>query len=133
MSFEFWLRSGAGLMFLAVSLGAFAAHALKARLTPDLLAIFETGARYNVYHALALIAVGLIASRWPGRAVNAAGWCFLIGTLIFSGSLYALALTGERRLGAITPIGGLLFLAGWLCLLFGGYRTTDAVRGIFNL
>jgi uncharacterized membrane protein YgdD (TMEM256/DUF423 family) len=129
----FWVRAGAGSMFLAVSLGAFAAHALKAKLTPELLAVFETGARYQVYHALALVLVGLLAARWPGRGVNAAGWCFVAGTLLFSGSLYALALTGERRLGAVTPIGGLLFLAGWLCLLFGGYRAADAVRGFFNL
>jgi uncharacterized membrane protein YgdD (TMEM256/DUF423 family) len=130
---EFWLRCGAGLMFLAVSLGAFAAHGLKSKLTPDMMAIFETGVRYHVYHALALLAVGLISARWPGRGVNAAGWCFVAGVLIFSGSLYALALSGERKLGAITPIGGVLFLAGWLCLLFGGYRTADAVRGLFNL
>jgi uncharacterized membrane protein YgdD (TMEM256/DUF423 family) len=119
---EFWIRAGAGLMFLAVSLGAFAAHALKARLTPEMLAIFETGVRYQVYHALGLFAVAFLASRWPGRGVNAAGWCFVAGTLVFSGSLYALVLTGVRRWGAVTPIGGVLFLAGWLCLLLAKYR-----------
>jgi uncharacterized membrane protein YgdD (TMEM256/DUF423 family) len=119
---EFWIRAGAGLMFLAVSLGAFAAHALKSRLPAELMTVFETGVRYHVYHALALLAVGAIAARWPGRGVNAAGWCFVAGTLIFSGSLYALALTGERRWGAVTPAGGVLFLAGWLCAFFGNYR-----------
>jgi uncharacterized membrane protein YgdD (TMEM256/DUF423 family) len=108
MSPEFWIRVGAALMFLAVSLGAFAAHGLKARLTPDMMAVFETGVRYHVYHALALIALG--AARGPDRA----GWCFVAGIAVFSGSLYLLALTGERKLGMITPIGGLLFLAGWL-------------------
>ena len=108
MSPEFWISSGAVGMFLAVALGAFAAHGLKARLSPEMLTIWETGVRYHVYHALALLALG--ASRGPDRA----GWCFLGGIVIFSGSLYLLALTGERRLGAITPIGGLLFLAGWL-------------------
>lgn len=108
MSPEFWTSAGAVGMFLAVALGAFAAHGLKARLSPDMLTIWETGVRYQVYHALALLLLG--ASRGPDRA----GWCFLGGIVIFSGSLYLLALTGEKRLGAITPIGGLLFLAGWL-------------------
>ena len=118
MTPEFWIRAGAGLMFLAVALGAFAAHGLKARLTPDLLAVWETAVRYHVYHALALLAVAFAADRWPSRAVSNAGWCFLGGIVVFSGSLYLLALTGERRLGAVTPVGGLLFLAGWALLLF---------------
>lgn len=106
------VRLGAGLMFLAVGLGAFGAHALKARLSPDMLAIFETGVRYQVYHALALL---LLASlRGPSKAV----WCFTAGIALFSGSLYLLALTGVRKWGAVTPIGGVLFLAGWLILLF---------------
>ena len=108
MSPEFWIQCGAGLMFLAVALGAFAAHGLKARLSPEMLTIWETGVRYHVYHALALLALG--ASRGPDKA----GWCFLAGIVVFSGSLYVLALTGEKRLGMITPIGGLLFLSGWL-------------------
>jgi uncharacterized membrane protein YgdD (TMEM256/DUF423 family) len=108
MSPEFWIQAGAAGMFLAVALGAFAAHGLKAKLTPEMLAIFETGVRYHVYHALALLALG--AARGPGKA----GWCFVAGIVVFSGSLYVLALTGEKRLGMITPIGGLLFLAGWL-------------------
>lgn len=104
---EVWIRAGAVLMFLAVALGAFAAHGLKSRLTPDMLAVFETGVRYHVYHALALLALGAV--RGPDRA----GWCFALGIAVFSGSLYVLALTGERKLGMITPIGGVLLLAGW--------------------
>jgi uncharacterized membrane protein YgdD (TMEM256/DUF423 family) len=101
---------------IAVALGAFAAHGLKARLTPELLATFEIGARYQMYHALALLGVAWACTRWPGNATLAAGWLFVAGTIVFSGSLYALALTGEKWLGAITPFGGLAFLAGWLCL-----------------
>src|SRR5688500_13039474 len=101
---------------LAVGLGAFAAHGLRARLSPEALQTFETGARYHMYHALALLAVAWAATRWPGGAVTAAGWLFVAGTLLFSGSLYLLALTGQRWLGAITPLGGLGFLAGWLVL-----------------
>ena len=108
--------------FLAVGLGAFGAHALKQRLTPDLLAIFEVGVRYQVYHALALLAVAWATSRWPGAWVHAAGWLFLAGIVVFSGSLYVLSLTGMRWLGAITPLGGLAFLTGWLCLAWGAWR-----------
>lgn len=108
--------------FLAVGLGAFGAHALKARLSPELLATFEVGVRYQMYHALALLAVGWAATRWPGTAVNASGWLFVAGTVIFSGSLYALSLTGLRWLGAITPIGGAAFLAGWLCLAWASWK-----------
>ena len=107
MTPEFWLRAGSVLMFLAVALGAFAAHGLKARLAPEMLTVFETGVRYQVYHALALL--GLAAVRGPDKA----GWCFVGGIALFSGSLYLLALTGEKRLGMITPVGGALFLAGW--------------------
>lgn len=107
---------GAWSALVAVAAGAFGAHALRARLGPDLLAVFETGARYQMYHALALLAVAWAADRWPGRLVRAAGWLFVIGTVLFSGSLYVLALTGVRALGAITPLGGAAFLAGWACL-----------------
>jgi len=108
--------------FLAVGLGAFGAHALKARLSPELLATFEVGVRYQMYHALALLAVGWAATRWPGTAVNASGWLFVAGTLVFSGSLYVLSLTGMRWLGAMTPIGGAAFLAGWLCLAWAAWK-----------
>ena len=108
--------------FIAVGAGAFGAHALKARLTPDLLAVFDTGVRYQMVHALGLLAVAWAITRWPGRAAVAGGWCFVAGTVIFSGSLYLLALTGVRSLGAITPVGGALFLAGWLLLAFAAWR-----------
>ena len=96
--------------------------AARARLSPDLLAVFETGARYQMYHALALLAVAWMVTRWPGPWPVRAGWLFAAGTVLFSGSLYALALTGVRWLGAITPLGGAAFLAGWLCLAWGASR-----------
>ncbi len=108
---------GSGSALLAVAAGAFGAHALRARLSADLLAVFETGARYQMYHALGLIAVAWAAARWPGPWPVRAGWLFLAGTVLFSGSLYALALSGARWLGAITPLGGVAFLLGWICLL----------------
>ncbi len=107
--------------FLAVALGAFGAHGLKERLAPEMLAVFETGVRYQMYHALALLAVAWACTRWPGAVVNASGWLFVAGTVIFSGSLYVLALSGVRWLGAITPIGGLAFLGGWLCLAWAAW------------
>lgn len=109
-------------MLLAVALGAFGAHALRGRLGEDLLAVFETGVRYQAYHALGLLALAAMAPSLPSRAASAAAVCFCAGIVVFSGSLYALALTGVRRFGAITPIGGALFLAGWTCLVAGGWR-----------
>jgi uncharacterized membrane protein YgdD (TMEM256/DUF423 family) len=106
--------------FLAVALGAFGAHGLRERLTPEMLAVFEVGVRYHMYHALALAAVALGLERWQRGALRAAGWCFVAGTLVFSGSLYLLTLTGMRWLGAITPFGGLAFLAGWALLAWAG-------------
>ena len=111
---NFWIRCGAAAMFASVAAGAFGAHGLKARLTPEMLAVWETGARYMTYHALGLFVVAWLAQR---RTANAAGWFFLAGMALFSGSLFALALTGERRLGMVTPLGGLAFLAGWACLV----------------
>ncbi|HYT05402.1 MAG TPA: DUF423 domain-containing protein [Gemmatimonadales bacterium] len=108
--------------FLGVAAGAFGAHALRSRLSPDMLAAFETGARYQMSHALALLAVAWAVTRWPGPAVRVAGWLFVAGTVIFSGSLYLLALTGVRGLGTVTPLGGLAFLAGWLALVVGVWR-----------
>ena len=108
--------------FLGVGLGAFAAHGLKARLAPDLLAVFEVGVRYQMVHALALLAVGWACTRWPGAATTASGWLFVAGTLVFSGSLYGLALSGERWLGAVTPLGGVALLAGWLSLGWAAWR-----------
>ena len=113
---------GAASAFVAVGAGAFGAHALRGRLTPDLLAAFETGARYQMYHALALLFIAWATTRWPAGPVRAAGWLFVAGTVVFSGSLYALALSGVRGLGAVTPLGGLAFLAGWLALAVGVWR-----------
>jgi uncharacterized membrane protein YgdD (TMEM256/DUF423 family) len=108
--------------FLGVALGAFAAHGLKARLAPEMLAVFETGVRYQMYHAFALLAAGWALSRWPGAVIQAGGWLFLAGTLLFSGSLYALALSGEKWLGAVAPAGGFALLAGWVCLAWGAWK-----------
>ena len=107
-----WYTLGALNALLAVAAGAFGAHALKARLTDRLLAVFETGARYQMYHALGLLAVAALASQ-KGSAADPAGWAMLAGIVLFSGSLYALALTGINRLGVITPLGGVAFLVGW--------------------
>jgi uncharacterized membrane protein YgdD (TMEM256/DUF423 family) len=109
--------AGAVSALVAVAAGAFGAHALRARLTPDLLAVFETGARYQMYHALALLGAAWLAAARPGsNAPVWAGGLFLLGTVVFSGSLYAMALSGQRWFGAITPVGGVAFLAGWACL-----------------
>ena len=113
---------GALSAFVGVAAGAFGAHGLKSRLDADMLAIFETGVRYQMYHAFALLAVAWAASRWSAGAATTAGWCFVAGIVIFSGTLYALALGGPRWLGAITPIGGVAFLAGWLCLAWVAWR-----------
>lgn len=107
---------GALSALISVAAGAFGAHALRERLTPEYLGVFETAARYQMYHALALLAVAWASSRWPGQLPQWAGWLFVAGTLLFSGSLYALALSGVRWVGAITPLGGMALLAGWLCL-----------------
>ena len=112
-----WLGIAAVNGALAVMAGAFAAHGLKARLSPDLLAVWETGARYHMYHALAM---GLAADAGSRRAPP----LFLGGIVLFCGSLYALALTGIGWLGAVTPIGGVLFIAGWLCLAVSAFRKT---------
>ncbi|MBM3280104.1 MAG: DUF423 domain-containing protein [Candidatus Handelsmanbacteria bacterium] len=108
--------------FLAVAAGAFGGHTLKERLNPELLAIFEAGARYHLYHALALLGTAWACTRWPSPWTSAAGWCFVAGTVLFSGSLYLLSLTGTRVLGAVTPLGGLAFMAGWLCLAWAAWR-----------
>ena len=109
--------AGAVFGFLGVALGAFAAHILKARLSADMLAVFETGVRYHMIHAVAIVAAAAIADRVSDRLLGAAGWLFAIGIVLFSGSLYALALTGTAAFGAITPVGGVAFLAGWMCLV----------------
>ena len=111
-----FLLIGALSAGISVAAGAFGAHALRERVEPRLLEVFETGVRYQMYHALALIAVAWVVSRAPSTVGTAAGWLFLAGTLLFSGSLYAMTFTGIRALGAITPLGGVCFIAGWVCL-----------------
>lgn len=106
---------------LAVALGAFAAHGLRSRISAEALTTFETGARYHMYHALALLGVAWALGRWSGPWAGAAGWLFVAGTILFSGSLYLLAVTGVRALGAITPLGGLAFILGWLALAWAAW------------
>lgn len=114
----------AGIMgALGVMLGAFGAHALREQLSAEMLSTFETAVRYHLYHALALLGAAVVLARWPDSAFAAlAGWLFLLGIVLFSGSLYALALSGVRWLGAITPFGGLAFIAGWVCLALAAWR-----------
>lgn len=112
---------GAVTGLLGVALGAFGAHALRTRLSPELLAAFETGVRYQMYHAFAVIAAAWACTRWQRRVFGVAGGLFIAGIVVFSGSLYLLALTGARWLGAITPLGGVAFLAGWACLAWGAW------------
>ncbi|RYZ34948.1 MAG: DUF423 domain-containing protein [Myxococcaceae bacterium] len=121
---RWWLVVGAVNAFLSVAAGAFGAHALRARLPQDLQVVFETGARYHMYHALALVAVGLLGVTRPSALLSASGWAMLAGIVLFSGSLYALALSGVRVLGAITPLGGLGFLAGWVLFAVAAWRTS---------
>ena len=115
---RFFFLSGAIAAFIAVALGAFGAHSLKTKLSADMLNIFEIGVRYQMYHALGLIAVAWATTRWPEANLNAAGWAFIVGIVVFSGSLYLLSITDVRWLGAITPIGGLAFLIGWAILVW---------------
>jgi uncharacterized membrane protein YgdD (TMEM256/DUF423 family) len=119
-----FIIAGALLAAIAVAAGAFGAHALAARLTPERLATWETAARYHMYHALALIIVGVVAARWPAPLLTAAGWLFIAGILIFGGTVYALALGAPRWLGAVTPIGGLAFIIGWIVLALAVVRST---------
>lgn len=106
---------------LAVMAGAFGAHGLKARLTPELLATWSTGAEYHMYHALALLLVGTIAAAQPQLALNGPGAAFMVGIVLFSGSLYVLALSGVKILGAVTPFGGVAFIVGWLWLAWAAF------------
>lgn len=121
---KLWLVLGAGYGLLGVLLGAFGAHALRARLSADMLRVWETAVQYQFWHAFALLTVGLLALRGDDAWLPAAGGAFALGVLVFSGSLYLLALTGVRGLGAVTPGGGLLLMAGWLCLLVACWRAS---------
>jgi uncharacterized membrane protein YgdD (TMEM256/DUF423 family) len=114
--------TGAISALIAVAAGAFGAHGLKTRVSTEMLAIFETAARYQMYHALALFVVAWAQTRFPGNLVNVAGWLFIVGTILFSGSLFLLSLTEIRWLGAITPLGGAAFLGGWICLILAGWK-----------
>ena len=122
-----FVRLGALSAAIAVAAGAFGAHALRERLAPELLQVFETGARYQMYHALGLLAVAWAATRTDAPAVRRAGWLFAAGTLLFSGSLYLLALTGHRWLGAVTPFGGVAWIAGWAILAWS-FRPATPLR-----
>ncbi|MEH6364705.1 MULTISPECIES: DUF423 domain-containing protein [Pseudomonas] len=119
-----WLLLSAISGFTGVALGAFAAHGLKSKLTADYLAVFQTGTHYQMIHALALFGVALLALHMPSRLVTLAGVFFTLGIILFSGSLYALTLSGIGKLGIITPFGGLAFLAGWLCLGLAAWKLT---------
>jgi len=110
---NFWVGLGSVVMFLGVAIGAFAAHGLKNVLSDPMKIIFETGVRYQFIHGLALFVVAWLSSRTASSLISAAGWCFLAGIVIFSGSLYVLSLSGVKAWGAVTPVGGLAFLAGW--------------------
>ena len=121
-----FLLIGALAAFIGVALGAFGAHGLRSRLSAEMLAVFETGVRYQMYHALAILIVALAAARLDGWLIRAAGWLFTGGIVLFSGSLYALALSGVTILGAVTPIGGLAFLGGWACLVLAALALAGA-------
>lgn len=114
---------GALLAGIGVAAGAFGAHGLKNRLSAEMLATFEVGVRYQMYHAFALFVVAWVLTKWPSKPVTVAGWCFVIGTFLFSGSLYVLTLSGVKWLGAITPLGGVAFLIGWACLAWAVWNT----------
>ena len=117
------LLISAVLLFIAVAAGAFGAHALKTRIDADLLAVYQTAVQYQFWHALGLLALGILIGQRPNeRAFRVAAWLLIAGMVLFCGSLYALALTGIRGLGAITPIGGVSFLAGWAVLAWAAWR-----------
>ena len=111
-----WVFTGAIFGFLSVALGAFGAHGLSKRLDERALAIFQTGVQYQMFHAVALVAMGVWSASQPDLSVKLAGWAFTAGTLLFSGSLYVLALTDLKFFGMVTPVGGVLFLIGWAAL-----------------
>lgn len=112
--------------FITVAFGAFGAHALRATVAPEMLTVWETAMQYQMFHALALLCIVVAGSRMPNKLLCVSGWIFVVGTLLFSGSLYALVLTGMKALGMITPFGGVLFLCGWLVLAFALVRFVAA-------
>jgi uncharacterized membrane protein YgdD (TMEM256/DUF423 family) len=128
MKTEAWFAQiGAILAGLSVVGGAFGSHLLREKLSADFLSAFETGVRYQMYHALALIAIAWVHSRWPRVEIQIAGWCFVAGVALFCGSIYALVLSHHGWIGAVTPLGGLAFISGW-ALLFWGVWKNGGVR-----
>lgn len=125
MTRAFWTL-GCVFAFAGIAAGAFGAHALRDLVPQSLLAIFETGVRYQMYHALALLLTARAAALWPGKLTTLAGWLFVVGIVVFSGSLYVLATTGILWLGAVTPVGGVAFLAAWILLALAGWRARPA-------
>lgn len=120
---KIFLTLSTALLAAAVAAGAFGAHALRARLAPELLAVYQTAVQYHFYHALGLALIGVLAMHWPDSGmVRAAGWSMVLGVILFSGSLYLLSLTGMRMLGAITPLGGVAFIAAWMLLGLAVWR-----------
>lgn len=122
---RFLISAGAVSAFLAVAAGAFGAHALRTQISADMLQVFQTGVTYQMYHALALVGTGILLARFSSDGsvwLSAAGWLFIVGSVLFSVSLYALALSGVTVLGALTPLGGVAFLLGWLALAVGVWR-----------
>ena len=119
---RFFFIAGSIFGFLGVALGAFAAHGLKTYIDANLLVTFETGVRYQMYHSVALLVVALAYTKWPGKGLIISGWMFIAGIFLFSGSLYALSLSGVRSLGMITPFGGLAFLTGWLSMVWSVWK-----------
>lgn len=122
MQWTHWIVMGSVFAGLSVVMGAFGAHGLRDRLTPEMLQVYEIGARYQMYHALAMLAVGLVQVKIDHPMLTVAGWCFVIGTVIFSGTLYALSITGVRMLGMITPIGGVIMIVGWAAMAYAALR-----------
>lgn len=123
--FKFFLMLGSLNAFLAVALGAFGAHVLRDRLSTDMLAVFQTGVQYQMYHALALLLIAVLSKQFSNSvSFRRSGWFFLVGIVLFSGSLYTLSLSGIKVLGAITPLGGIAFLIGWFLLFWGAYKQT---------
>jgi len=113
---------GAISAFIGVAAGAFGAHGLEERLHAEMLSVFEIGVRYQMYHAFGLLAAAWAYAKRPSRLVSSGGWLFVLGTVLFSGSLYLLSITGLKWFGAVTPFGGISFLAGWFCLAVAAWR-----------
>jgi uncharacterized membrane protein YgdD (TMEM256/DUF423 family) len=123
MAGRLWVILGSLSAFIGVAMGAFGAHGLAEHLEPRMLAVFNTGAQYQMYHALALVGLGIWAAKNPATSTSLPGWAFVVGTVLFSGSLYALAISGIKILGAITPLGGVSFLIGWLALAWAAWKS----------